>query len=344
MEQISAKDLSDLLVQFLKGIRYNDEARLPPDELRSVYDFVLPFVPYNEKIVRQMAEYVHCTFSFLPLEIRQAVALYDAFQMSVDDMAVEQHDSLQDLCIQLSAREKVQHPVWNRFFSSIPLLLQHYGPYAQTTLFRGALEFIQATCVERTLFRGYPGSTYPAYIRRMSAQGPVQAAVCFPESEFPQSKYLPIIATLEAEVEDFVGAVNDLFSFYKESDNAFERINFPLNEAACSNRSVLEILRELSATAIASRQRMMDTLGLISDDRLSRRVMEFFVGYVRYHLCCGRYRIAGLCVESGNEELQGFYQISMNTLGGATAANSRTARLRSSRLADAIPNAIPALW
>jgi Iap family predicted aminopeptidase len=59
----------------------------------------------------------------------------------------------------------------------------------------------------------------------MSGQGPVQAAVRFPEAEFPQEQYLPLVASLETELEYFVGPVNDLFSFYKESGSAFERIN-----------------------------------------------------------------------------------------------------------------------
>ncbi|KAL4914494.1 Trichodiene synthase-domain-containing protein [Aspergillus aurantiobrunneus] len=319
MDQVSAKDLSNILVDFLQRFDYNDDARLAPGDLKSLYDFVLPFLPNNEKIVRELAEYAHCSFPFLPLEIRQAVALYDAFQMSVDDVPIEQHHSLQDLCVQLSASGRIQHPVWSAFFRSFPLLLQHYGPYAQTTLFRGALEFIQATCLERTLFRGYPGSTYPNYVRRMSGQGPVQAAVCFPEREFPQSQYLPFIASLEAELEYFVGTVNDLFSFYKESDSPFERINFPLNEAACSGEPVLQVLRDLVETAMGSWSRMLAILASLQDDRLRGRVVEFYVGYVRYHLSCSRYRIADLGTESGNEQLRRFHQMSLQALGGGSA-------------------------
>ncbi|KAL4789748.1 Trichodiene synthase-domain-containing protein [Aspergillus venezuelensis] len=326
MDKVSSQDLAKVLVGFLERFDYHDTARLPREDLQSLYDFVLPYIPDNEKIVQELTEYVHCTFPFLPLEVRQAVALYDTFQMSVDDMAIEQYDSLQDLCIQLSTTKKVKHPVWNRFFSSFPLLLKHYGPYAQTTLFRGALEFIQATCLERTLFRGYSGSTYPGYVRRMSGQGPVQAVVCFPEAEFPQSKYLSFMASLEAELEYFVGTVNDLFSFYKESENAFERINYPLNEAECSGRSVLGILSELADIAIGSWVRVQKILGGLSDKKLSNRIGEFFEGYVRYHLSCSRYKIGTVCAESGNRELLRYHQMSLDVLGAAGEAIAKGAR------------------
>ncbi|CEN62023.1 hypothetical protein ASPCAL08665 [Aspergillus calidoustus] len=322
MDQVTVQELSNVLVAFLQRFDYDDTARLPPEDLESLQDFVFPYIPHNSRIVRELAGYVHCTFPFLPLEIRQAVTLYDSFQMSVDDMPIEQHDSLENLCIQLSTREQVKHPVWNGFFETLPLVLQHYGPYAQTTLFRGALEFIQATCLERTLFRGYSGSTYPSYIRRMSGQGPVQAALCFPEAEFPQSEFLSFTASLEAELEDFVGTVNDLFSFYKESENAFERINFPLNEASCSGRSVLEILIDLVNTAIGSWARVQSILGVLGEKRLSDRVGEFFKGYVRYHLSCSRYKIGRICAESGNQELLRYYQMSLNVLGGAVSATA----------------------
>ncbi|OJJ05174.1 hypothetical protein ASPVEDRAFT_834622 [Aspergillus versicolor CBS 583.65] len=129
MEQASAKDLSEILVRFLLRFEYDDNERLSQAELEAIYNFVLPYIPGNKKIVREMADYVDCAFSFLLLEIRQAVALYDAFQMSMDNIPVEQHDSLQGLCAQLSAGDKVQHPVWGEFFKAIPLLLKDYGPY-----------------------------------------------------------------------------------------------------------------------------------------------------------------------------------------------------------------------
>ncbi|KAL4744322.1 hypothetical protein BDW72DRAFT_188806 [Aspergillus terricola var. indicus] len=335
MDKISVQDLANILVDFLGRLNYNDTARLPSEDLKSLYDFVLLYIPYNEKIVRELAEYVHCTFPFLPLEVRQAVALYDTFQMSVDDVPVEQYDSLHDLCIQLSAGDTVKHPVWNGFFNSLPVLLQHYGPYAQTTLFRGALEFIQATCLERTLFRGFPGSTYPGYVRRMSGQGPVQAAVCFPEGEFPQEQYLPFVASLEAELEYFVGPVNDLFSFYKESGSAFERINYPLNKAACTGRSVLDILTDLVDTATGSWVRVGKILEAVGDKKLSDRVGEFFQGYVRYHLYCSRYKIGMICAESGNRELLRFHQMSIDVVGAAGNATTKET-LRSDAVTDGL--------
>ncbi|KAL4735685.1 Trichodiene synthase-domain-containing protein [Aspergillus similis] len=299
MDRISVQDLANILVDFLKRLNYNDTARLPSEDLKSLYDFVLPYIPYNEIIVRELTRYVHCTFPFLPLEVRQA-----------------KYDSPHNLCVQLSAGETVKHPVWNRFFKSLPILLQHYGPYAQTTLFHGALEFIQATCLERTLFRGFPGSAYPSYVRRMSGQGPVQAAVCFPEAEFPQEQYLPFVASLEAELEHFVGPVNDLFSFSKECGSAFERINYPLNEAACTGRPVLDILTNLVNTATGSWVRVGKMLEAVGDKRLSDRVGEIFQGYVRYHLYCSRYKIRTVCAESGNRGLLRFHQMSIDVSDG----------------------------
>ncbi|CRL24116.1 Terpenoid synthase [Penicillium camemberti] len=318
MDFISNEELSNILVEFLDKFGYKDEDRLSHSDLQAIYDYTLPFLPDDEKIVLSLSEYVHCTFPFLPLQIRKAVAVYDSFQMSVDDVPEEKHDSLHELCIQLSERRNVQHPVWNGLFSFFPTLLQFYGPYAQTTIFRGALEFIQATCVERTLFKGFPDSNYPNYIRRMSAQGPVQAAICFPESEFPQDQYLSAIVSLEAELEYYVGTVNDVFSFYKESDTVFDRINFPLNEAICSGKPCSEILRQLVDVSIACRNRVRKMLESIGDRKLSDRAEQFFIGYVRYHLACSRYKIDSLCAVSNNARLREFYDMSLQAVGQPT--------------------------
>lgn len=315
MEQITPQELSDILVDFLHKFSYQDDASLPRSDFQAILDYTATFLPGERKIVWGMSEYVHATFPFLPLEIRQRAAVYDAYQMSVDDLEKEEHDSLDGLCPQLSAGSQIQHPVWRGFFSALPDFLQFYGPYAQTTLLRGALEFIQATTVERTLFRGYSGSNFPNYVRRMSAQGPVQAAVCFPEKEFPQEKYLPAIASMEAELEDFVGTVNDLFSFYKESGTAVDRINYPLNVSACTGRKLVEVLYEISDTAIACQTRLRAIVQTTGDERIQQRMDSFLVGYVRYHLACDRYRINDLCTESEDKDLLAYYNMSRRAVG-----------------------------
>ena len=269
MDQISSHALASILVQFLTKSSYNEESPLPRTELEDLYVFTTSYLPENATMARAMSEYVHATFSFLPLHIRKAVAVYDAFQMVMDDVSQEDNDSLDRLCSQLATAETVSHPAWKEFFKFLPQLFEHYSAYSQTTLFRGALEFMQATCLERTLFKEYPESKYPDYLRRMSAQGPVQAAVCFPEREFPQQQYLPIIATIEAELEYFVGTVNDLFSFYKESSTSFERINYPLNQAACTQQDVFHVLHECLDTAIACQKRVLDILERLVTKRCS---------------------------------------------------------------------------
>ncbi|KAL4816748.1 hypothetical protein BDW67DRAFT_161472 [Aspergillus spinulosporus] len=163
--------------------------------------------------------------------------------MSVDDLPVEQYDSLHDLCVQLSAGETVKRPVWNGSFNPLPILLQYYGPYAQTTLFRGRWNLFRPL-VSRTLFCGFPSSTYPSYVRRMNGQGPVQAPSAFQRPRSARAKL-----AVNCVAGTLVRPVNDLFSFCKESGSAFERINYPLNEAACTERSVLDILTDLVNTA-----------------------------------------------------------------------------------------------
>ncbi|OOQ86044.1 hypothetical protein PEBR_23640 [Penicillium brasilianum] len=319
MERITPQQLSDILVDFLCQFSYQDDVCLPRSEFHAIQDYASTFLPYEEKIVAGMSEYAHATFPFLPLEIRQRAVVYDAYQMSIDDLDHEDHDSLDGLCPQLSGQTTIQHPVWQGFFNALPDFLRFYGPYCQTTLLRGALEFIQATTVERTLFRGYPGSKFPDYVRRMSAQGPVQGAVCFPEQEFPQREYLSAIASVEAELEDWVGTVNDLFSFYKESDTAVDRINYPLNVSACTGRTPAEVLWEISDIALACKTRMEVILASAGKESVQRRVQEFLTGYIRYHLACDRYRLGELCVKTGDVDLLAYYRMSRRAVGALEA-------------------------
>ena len=50
------------------------------------------------------------------MEVRKSAALYDSYQMTIDDLDIEEHDSLDGLCSQLCARTEIKHPVWQRFF------------------------------------------------------------------------------------------------------------------------------------------------------------------------------------------------------------------------------------
>ncbi|KAK1147511.1 terpene cyclase [Aspergillus melleus] len=317
MEQITPQELSNVLVDFLNRFSYQDNISLPRSDFQAIEDYTSTFLPHEKKIVYAMSEYVHATFPFLPMEVRKSAALYDSYQMTIDDLESEEHDSLDGLCSQLCARTEIKHPVWQRFFPFLPDFLKFYGPYVQATLLRGALEFIQATAVERTLFRGYPGSRFPDYLRRMSAQDPVQAAVCFPEEEFPQEKYLPAIVTMEAEMQEFGGTVNDLFSLYKESESAFERINHPLNRSACTGRRLIDVLYEISDNALVCQTRVRGIFESLDDEYLRKRVDDFLIGYVRYHVACARYRIHDLCMESGDKDLLAYYNMSLRAVGVA---------------------------
>ncbi|KAJ6036425.1 terpene cyclase [Penicillium herquei] len=233
--------------------------------------------------------------------------------MSVHDLVFEQHDSL---CSQLPAQTEIQYPVWEVFFKALPGLLAFYGPCCQKSLFRRAFKFIQATAVERTFFCGYAGSKFSDFVRRRSAQGPVLGVVCSPEQEFPQEEYLPIIASViiasaEVELEDWVGTVNDIFSFYKEVD----RINYLLNVSACAERTTSEVLWEISDTALACKGRLEAILKSAGKENVQCLVQEFLTGYVRYHLACDKYRISELCEKFGEMDLIAYYRMSLRAVG-----------------------------
>lgn len=98
----------------------------------------------------------------------------------------------------------------------------------------------------------------------------------------------------------------------------FDRINFPLNEAICSGKPCSEILRQLVDVSIACRNRVRKMLESIGDRKLSDRAEQFFIGYVRYHLACSRYKIDSLCAVSNNARLREFYDMSLQAVGQPT--------------------------
>ncbi|KAI9935094.1 hypothetical protein MW887_000715 [Aspergillus wentii] len=182
-----------------------------------------------------MSKYVHSAFFFVSLDARKAVALYDSYQLTLDDV-IHETDRLDGLFLRLM----------------LPDLFQFYGPYIQTTL-----------------FHSYPGSlNYLSYMRQIGAQDPIQVAICLPESEFPQKDYLPMIVTLKAELEDFGSKLKNLFSFYKESDTAIDRINYPSTKP---RGPVVRCWR----FSIACHERIFVILESTGDTRLAQRIRDF---------------------------------------------------------------------
>ncbi|PYH89726.1 hypothetical protein BO71DRAFT_100659 [Aspergillus ellipticus CBS 707.79] len=156
MEFVTSNELSRVLVDFLDRFGYNDQAHLSSHDLQANYDFTLKFPPGAEETVRSLSEYVHCTFPFLPLEIRKAVAVYDSAFRCLPTMSPWRSMTVfMGYASAYRSGAKSSTQPGEVCLNSPPL------SYAQTTRFRGAVEFIQATSVERTLFQGYPGSNYP---------------------------------------------------------------------------------------------------------------------------------------------------------------------------------------
>ena len=74
----------------------------------------------------------------------------------------------------------------------------------------------QGCWIERHSFQGFPGCyDFPGFLRRMTGLGQCVGGTMFPSGQFDEEALFTEITSVIANMEIWVGYVNDLLSFYK---------------------------------------------------------------------------------------------------------------------------------
>jgi hypothetical protein len=244
-------------------------------------------------VASALSVYSCMTFPFISLEMKKALALGNSYLMLIDDVVDERDNKdipLQSLMRSLVSSEPPSHPLWRAYFNFLNEDFSAcYGPYASTTWVKASVEYAIGTWLERKRFAAPQGSGYSKMVREWTAQSSVQAVVCFSAKE--EEQFLEEILYWQAECQDFVGSVNDLFSYYKEAIVRNEVTYGVDAQGIASGQGRLDALRQLSdqgLRAVQKWRRMVSERGIFQD-----RFEEFVQGYTRYHVCCDRYRLLG---------------------------------------------------
>ncbi|CAD0028787.1 unnamed protein product [Aureobasidium pullulans] len=268
---------------------------------------------FIQTIVRMMVY----SYPKLPLDVMSDLSIYYTYTVILDDCKQRTADTMQTFTVDLIHGSEQRHPWWQAVNQHLPSLLKHYGPFCSMTIFRSTLDFFQGCWIEEHEFQGFKNShNYPEFLRRMDGLGHCVGASLFPKQDFDESKHIPEISTVIAEMEQWEMHVNDLLSFYKESSDSSDQANFVTNYAHCTGCSVEHSLSRLTDSVITSGNAMTTTLA-DKDGRIKEVVEGFMQGFVTRHLTDPRYRIQELVQQtqnsrlSGQEELTTFWKAAM---------------------------------
>ena len=92
-------------------------------------------------------------------------------------------------------------------------------------------------------------------------------------------------------------AVNDILSFYKE-ELAGETVNYiHLMQAVHHKESALEVVHDLIDEAVG----LSEEIGSLLAGDAKEAWEHWKTGYITFHLCDSRYRLADLCLTEGKD-------------------------------------------
>jgi hypothetical protein len=308
--EISKGDYENLVNSFMKQTSYKppnfvfDEGLKSRVEKRLQLHYVGPGrIAHIQPFIRAAVDMTCCVYPHLSLEIREAITLYTAYVISIDDMAIELSEDLQGYATTLMRGSHQADELLRGFTEFLSEQGVLFGAFGGSMIIKSTIDFISVGKVENdldnTLRTPSDASDYLNFFRAKTGISEAYSFFLFPEDRYLESKelkrYFCAIPTL-CHVYNYI---NDLLSFYKEEIQPGEPDNFVYSQAKFHSITALESLQRTQAFAVEVVQKLFR---IFADEPDILRDMEKFVyGYIFYHLTSKRYRMAELNIPTAIE-------------------------------------------
>lgn len=127
----------------------------------------------------------------------------------------------------------------------------------------------------------------------MNGLGHVVGGTLFPSREFDDQvqRQFEQIVSIIADIESYVTLVNDLISYFKEFGNARDQVNLVRNWAYVEDMRIDDAFQRLADETIRSGERLLSMVKDL-DPGFKETVQGFIHGYVTWHFCDQRFRMA----------------------------------------------------
>lgn len=127
----------------------------------------------------------------------------------------------------------------------------------------------------------------------MNGLGHVVGGTLFPSREFDNQvqRQFEQIVTIIADVEPYVALVNDLISYFKEFGNTRDQVNLVRNWAHVEDMRIDDAFQRLADETIRSGEQLLIIVKDL-DPGFKETVQGFLHGYVTWHFCDQRFRMA----------------------------------------------------
>ncbi|PWY91667.1 putative trichodiene synthase [Aspergillus sclerotioniger CBS 115572] len=238
--------------------------------------------------------------------IQRVVAIFTVYLIAIDHLAGEILDDLKQVARVLFKGQASENPLRRSFVRFLDDSISNaYGQFATGMILKATLESIAACYVEVELEGAHAltlppdARGFPYYLRLKTSIAEAYAFLAFPRDLYPDESHFRGYLLAIPELTYFFKAVNDIFSFYKESIVRDETGNFVCNVAVVNAVSPLRALEDICQKTIRVTQRVRCFLSMMPG--MQRDIEHLVQGYIPYHLSQTRYRLVELDIHEAWE-------------------------------------------
>ncbi|KAH9889842.1 terpenoid synthase [Cubamyces lactineus] len=288
------QEIRSIMLDFLHGCRYENPTTPPDEELRhrmlmEIESWEVELSPkHAECFIETGSHFAETAYRHTSPEHRFFAARYTAYFLYADDIGQHHVEALKQFPRRFMNGEPQLNPILDRLVNLVKCAHELWTDVGTDAIIIGTLEAISAFYLEYSTrdMVVKPGAVrYPDYLRLRSGIDPPFIAFVFMRGwRNTAESYLQLIP----DMEYWIGAVNDVLSFYKEEKEQ-EFTNYVHLRAAAERLPPLVILRKLADEIVETTQRLDR---LVDDDvelaalwrGYVQRFLEFSVKAPRYRL------------------------------------------------------------
>ncbi|KAL7965994.1 Trichodiene synthase [Trichoderma sp. SZMC 28014] len=296
------------LVRLLDAIKYKDTnftrdervERLQYAYKQTAKHFAQPRIHAELKFDPKKLEAAIRTISLMVIDCWVALSkqemadltIYYTYALILDDSGPHLRQSVGIMMEDLAAGRRQKHPWLRQMNEHLVKVTSHYGPFCSLGIYRSTIDFFAAVQIEQNKFQGFRGNDeYPEFLRRMNGLGDVVATSIFPANEFDESEIFGEITTSMCQIGDWQAWVNDMLSFYKEFDDPRDELTLINNYCVVGNLTLQQGLEKVAENTLRITKQITSVFA-DRDSRASDTITRFMHGFITWHLCDTRYRMA----------------------------------------------------
>jgi hypothetical protein len=262
------------------------------------------FIHRIQPILRWAAGIAVTTYPFVNCRTQEAIGIYTAYAITIDDFANQFKQDLKDFNRRTLSRQTHNNKLLQCFAEFLAATCPSFGQFGGDMIIKSSMEFVSACyfeAEEKELQLRFPSDApdFPRFLRYKSGVPETYSFFAFPEDSFPEDRYLRYYLPSIPYVGDLFCYINDIFSFYKEFTMTGDSFNFIRHHALTHNVDVFQSLRELCNETVEIIRRIRTITAV--DPQIHANVEQLIQGYVVYHLSQSRYKLSEIGITGADE-------------------------------------------